>query len=339
MRRIGTIIAGFAAVGAMALAGCTPSGEVAAPASTDSESGTAATEPDTSGSEKTIALVAKVSGNAFWEAVHAGAAQAGIDEGVEVTFTGPTDESQIDKQADLLMTAINKGASAVAIAALDEQAISGALTEAQNKGVPVVAFDGVLESDIPVATVATDNYAAAQEAAKHMVELTGGKGKVAVISHSQTASSAIDRSQGFIDYIKENAPDIEMLETQYCNSDQKMAQDKANAILLANPDLAGMYGTNDHCAVGAAAEIEAQGKADSITTIGFDSGSQQIDYIKRGIIAGSITQDPYQMGYSTVTTALDALDGGTPEKMVDSGFHFYNKDNIDDEEIARCLYE
>jgi ribose transport system substrate-binding protein len=271
--------------------------------------------------------------------VHAGADAAGKDLGVEISFTGPTDESQIDKQADLFSSAINKGASAVAIAALDENAISGGLSEAKAKGVPVVAFDGKLSSDVPVATVATNNYAAAEEAAKHMVKLTGGKGKVAVISHSQTASSGIDRANGFIDYIKKNAPAIELLETQYCNSDQKMAQDKANAIFLANPDLVGLYGTNDHCAVGAAAEAEAQGKSGDITLIGFDSGSQQIDYIKRGVMAGAITQDPYQMGYSTVEIALKSLNKETVDKEIDSGFHFYDKSNITKEEIARCLYE
>jgi ribose transport system substrate-binding protein len=317
-------------IAALALSGCATSDEVNNAGNQDSAGA--------SDGPISITLVAKVSGNAFWEAVNTGATAAGEELGVEVSFTGPTDESQIDKQADLFTTAINRGASAVAIAALDEEAITTALNDAKSKNIPVVAFDGELESDVPVATVATDNYAAGAEAARHMIEAIGGKGKVAVISHSQTASSGIDRANGFIEYVQENAPDIELLETQYCNSDQKMAQDKANAILLANPDLAGMYGTNDHCAVGAAAELETQNRTDTVTLIGFDSGSQQIDYIRQGVMAGAITQDPWQMGFSTVEIALAAINGETVEKNVDSGFHFYNKDNIDDEEIARCLY-
>lgn len=172
-----------------------------------------------------------------------------------------------------------------------------------------------------------------------MVELLGGEGKVAVIAHSQTASSAVDRTNGFIDYITENAPGIEILETQYCNSDQKLAQDKASAILLANPDLAGLYGTNDHCAVGAAAELESQNRQGDVTLIGFDSGSQQIDFIKRGVMAGAITQDPYEMGYLTVEVALKAINGESVDAEIDSGFHFYNAENIDDDDISRLLYE
>ena len=45
------------------------------------------------------------------------------------------------------------------------------------------------------------------------------------------------------------------------------------------------------------------------------------------------------MGYETVKAAVAAIEGEELEPVVDSGFYWYDKDNIDDEEIAAVLYE
>ena len=61
------------------------------------------------------------------------------------------------------------------------------MDQAKAQNIPVIAFDSGVESDIPLTTAATDNKAAAAEAAKHMSELIGGKGKVAIVVHDQTS--------------------------------------------------------------------------------------------------------------------------------------------------------
>src|SRR5690625_4742225 len=86
----------------------------------------------------------------------------------------------------MLQNTVTREPDGLAIAALDSRAAAPSLEEAQAKGIPVVAFDSGVESDIPVSTVATDNAAAAREAGKHMVELVGGEGKVAVVDRKST---------------------------------------------------------------------------------------------------------------------------------------------------------
>src|SRR5690625_7296727 len=93
----------------------------------------------------------------------------------------------------MLQNTVTREPDGLAIAALDSRAAAPSLEEAQAKGIPVVAFDSGVESDIPVSTVATDNAAAAREAGKHMVELVGGEGKVAVVAHDQVSQSGTDR--------------------------------------------------------------------------------------------------------------------------------------------------
>ena len=64
------------------------------------------------------------------------------------------------------------------------------------------------------------------------------------------------------------------------------------------------------------------------------------DGIRSGDIAGAITQNPVAMGYMTVEAAVKLMNGedlGT--NFIDSGFAWYNADNMDDPAIAPCLYD
>ena len=56
-------------------------------------------------------------------------------------------------------------------------------------------------------------------------------------------------------------------------------------------------------------------------------------------MAGAITQDPIKMGYETVKAAVAAINGEELEPVIDSGFYWYDKNNIDDENIKAVLYE
>ena len=105
------------------------------------------------------------------------------------------------------------------------------MDQAKAQNIPVIAFDSGVESDMPLTTAATDNKAAAAEAAKHMSELIGGKGKVALVVHDQTSQTGIDRRDGFIEWMKANAPDIELLPVQYGGGDQAKSADIAKSII------------------------------------------------------------------------------------------------------------
>lgn len=291
-----------------------------------------------SGDKPYVALVSKGFQHQFWQAVKQGADDAAAELDVEVTFEGPETETEVEKQLTMLQTALDKGPDALGFAALDSEASIPMMTDASSRGIPVIAFDSGVESDVPVTTVSTDNLAASAEAAKHMAELVGS-GKIAIIAHDQTSQTGQQRVEGFTQYIEENAPDIEIVDTQYAAGDQLKSADAAKVIMQAHPDLKGIYGANEGSAVGVVKAVQETGKAGELTVIGFDSGKAQMDAIRDGLMAGAITQDPIKMGYETVKAAVAAINGEELEPVVDSGFYWYDKNNIDDEDIAAVLYE
>nr|WP_237741608.1 substrate-binding domain-containing protein [Tsukamurella sp. 1534] len=178
-----------------------------------------------------------------------GAQQAAKDLGKTITFEGPDSETEVEQQVQLLQTALDRNPAAIGIAALDSAAVAPLLQQAKDRNIPVIAFDSGVDSDIPVTTASTNNLAAAGEAARHMVEAIGGRGKVGVIAHDQTSKTGVDRRDGFVDWVKKNAPNVQIVDIQY-GGDPAKAADLASTMLEAHPDLAGLYGTNEGAATG-----------------------------------------------------------------------------------------
>jgi ribose transport system substrate-binding protein len=285
-----------------------------------------------------IAIISKGFSQQFWQAVKKGADEAAAKYNVTITFDGPDTESQVDKQVNMLRSALDKNPSAIGFAALDTQASLSLLQEAQGKKIPIIAFDSGVQGDIPVTTAATDNKAAGALAADKLAQIIGGKGEVAVVAHDQTSQTGINRRDGFVNEIKAKYPNIKIDDIQYGNSDVLKSTDVTKAIIQAHPNLKGIYGTNEASAEGIDNAISELGKK-GITVVGFDSGKQQLDAINNGIESGAITQNPIGIGYETVEAAVEALKGKKLPKTIDTGFYWYDKSNMNDSKIKPLLYQ
>lgn len=80
------------------------------------------------------------------------------------------------------------------------------------------------------------------------------------------------------------------------------------------------------------------GKYQDITVVGFDAGSAQKNAVRNGWFLGSVTQDPYTIGYDAVEMCVKAISG---EKVsdIDTGAKWYDAANIDSEYISRLVYD
>jgi len=110
--------------------------------------------------------------------------------------------------------------------------------------------------------------------------------------------------------------------------------------LLNKSDIIGIYGSNEFSAKAIVNVNESLQKLgpDGVCAIGFDSGAVQVQAVRDGILFGSITQDPVQIGYIVVDTAIKAAHGESVSD-VSVPFHFYDASNVDDPQIATCLYQ
>ncbi len=336
-----TLLIGLLLIAALAAGCAAPPAAPAAPAADEAAATeeAPAEEAAAEGDGIYIPVISKGFQHQFWQAVESGAQQAAADLGVEITFEGPETEAMVDRQIEMLQAALAKDPDAICFAALDTQAAIPLLEEANSRGIPIVGFDSGVDSDIPVATAATDNLAAAALAADKMAELIGGSGKVAVLVHDQTSRTGIDRRDGFLNQMEAQYPDIEIVNVDYGAGDQLRSTDIAKAVMQANPDLDGYFGANEGSIIGVLNAVTELGREGEITVIGYDAGAQQMEAIRSGVEAGAITQNPVGIGYKCVEAAVMAINGEEVEEVIDTGFFWYDATNIDSDEIAPLLYE
>lgn len=281
-------------------------------------------------------IIAKGFSHQFWQAVKAGAEAAAERNGVTITFEGPNTEAEIDKQTDILNAAIAKNPQGLGFAALDSQAQIPALQKAADAGIPIVAFDSGVDSDLPLTTCTTDNINAAGAAADKMAEAIGGEGEIAAEIHDQTSATGIGRRDGFVNRIKEKYPNITIVDIKYANDALKAADD-IKATLQAFPNLKGIFASNEGAAIGLAVAMKETGA--KIVGIGYDSGKTQKDAIMDGTLLGSITQNPVGIGECVVDSLAKAIKGEELPKVVDTGYYWYDKTNMADPKVAAVLYD
>jgi ribose transport system substrate-binding protein len=298
-----------------------------------------AQEPFADEDKPYVPIVSKGFQHQFWQAVKLGAEDKAAELNMDVNFIGPASESEVAKQIEMLQAEYDKNPDAVCFAALDSIAANPLLEQMKADGIPVIAFDSGVDSDIPITTAATDNVAAAALAADKMVELAGDTGKVGVIVHDQTSRTGIDRTNGFIDRMTEEYPNIEIIGPQYGAGDQLKSTDLAKAMMQANPEMIGFFGGNEGSAIGVVNAVNELDLAGQLVVIGYDSGIAQINAIRDGLMAGAVQQSPIGIGAKCVEAAALALQGMDVPSNIDTGFLWADASNIDDPDVQAVLYE
>jgi ribose transport system substrate-binding protein len=285
--------------------------------------------------KKRIGVVPKGRAHLFWQSVHAGANKAAGETGVEVEWNGPASETDFNGQLQIVEAMINKRLDAIALAPIDKKAMVSVVERAMRMNIPVVIFDSPVDTEQFVAQVATDNYKAGQIAAERMGEITGGKGKIAIVAGQAGAASTMAREQGFEDTIKSKFPGIRIMDKRYGEAAVERSLTVAENMLTAYPDLDALFASNESSSIGASRALKARGS--KIRLVGFDSGPTLEEDLKSGVIDSLVVQDPFSMGYRAVSIAVRKLKGETPEKIQNLEPHLVTKANLDQPEIRALL--
>lgn len=328
------------ALSVLLLAGCAQNG-----------SGGSQTEGGSSGnggdSEKayTIDVIVKATDSDFWQTMLLGAEKAAADSNgrISVTTYGPPSEKDIDQQISILENVISKRPDGIVIASTSSDASVPGIENAMKQGIPVVLVDNRINTDQFTSFLATDNVKGGALAADMFVEALQAQGKelsgnIGIISSMAGVQVLIDRNTGFLERLKEIAPDIIPLETRYVDADITKALGAAEDILTKNPDVLGFFADNNSTGVGVARAITERNLEGKVPVVAYDADNEEINALKSGAIYALIVQDPFGMGYIGVESVVQAIEGNEVPKEVDTGATAVTMDNYESEEIQLLLY-
>ena len=333
---------------------------------------------ETTGEKMYIPVMAKGFQHQFWQAVAKGSEDAAKDLGVEIYFDGPASETEIDAQVNMVKTELAKNPKAMALAALSTDAVTEILEECAEKNIPVIGFDSGVPGDTTgavKATACTNNENAAAIAADKFNEnetvveamknaTSDNPVIIGCLSQDAVSASVSGRTTGFVNEMakiaetyqpgkvsieghakwekKVDAPAIIIEVAISATTEATSVQTAANSLLGMNP--VAIFCSNEGAvtgflsAVSDGEDLAEGGKYGDIIVAGFDAGAAQKNAVRNGWFYGSVTQDPYQIGYKAVEMAVMAAKGESVSD-VDTGAQWYNAENIDDEMISLLVYD
>ncbi|MCS7225083.1 MAG: ABC transporter substrate-binding protein [Armatimonadetes bacterium] len=285
----------------------------------------------------TIAVVPKSVAFDFWQAVKAGAEKAAKEEGARIIWRGPSDETDIAGQQQILENLITQRVDALVFAACDARAMVPVAQKALKAGIKVITIDSGLDPDVSLCFVATDNIKGARIAAETLARLIGYEGKVGLIPFVPGAATSIEREKGFKEGLKKY-PKVRLVRTLYSQSDVQKAMQVTENMLTAFPDLEGIFAANEPGAVGAARVLKARNLAGKVKLVAFDAAPTEIKALEEGVIQALIVQNPFKMGEEGVKMAIKALRGEKIPRRIDTGVTVVTKSNMHQPQIHRLLY-
>ncbi|MEU7329672.1 ABC transporter substrate-binding protein [Streptomyces parvus] len=172
-------------------------------------------------------------------------------------------QSQLSKQISDIQDMLSQGAQFLIVAPLNSDGLEPALKAAAAKKVPVLTIDRKVNSTACkdyVAFLGSDFVEQGKRAADAMIKVTGGKGKVAILLGASGNNVTTDRTKGFVDQVKAEAPGLEIVAQQTGEFARDRGQQVMEQLIQSKPDITAVYAENDEMGLGALTAIKAAGK-------------------------------------------------------------------------------
>lgn len=255
--------------------------------------------------------------NPFWFPVRDGANAAkeylkNFNTTVDYIVMG--DDLTSDRVVAAMEAAIAKQYDAIAVVPIFD-GTENVINKAVAANIPVFNFiaEGSKKSD-RLAFLGQDAYAAGQLAGQTIEKITGGNGKIGVITGVFGATQHENRMNGALDYLKEKVPGITVV-GKYENKDKaETAYTLTKDMLTANPDLKVVYVTAGG-PFGAAKAIQDMKLTGKVGVVCYDHIPDNLKYIRSGEVVAAIAQDPFGQGFDSCVYLYNYLvTGQKPEK-------------------------
>ncbi len=255
----------------------------------------------------------------FVNAVTAGATDEFTRLGIEVVATTSAGFDAAKQRSDI-ETALAKKPNIILSLPLDPVTSAAAFKEAKAEGVKLVFLSNLpkdYQHPADYAAIVTDDlFQMGKQAADALADAMGGKGTVGWIFHDAAYYVTNQRDNAFKTTIENDYPDISIVAEQGI-SDPARAEEIANAMLLKNPDIGGIYVTWAGPAEGVLAALRANGnKTTKIVTLDL-SEPIALDMVKGGNVAAIVADEAYELGRAMAAAGARALAGeDTPPFVV-----------------------
>ena len=238
----------------------------------------------------------------YWQAAAAGFSKAGERMKVQSSFVGP---NTYDPKAEreVLQEAVQKKPTGILLAVTDPALLKDDIDKAIAAGIPVITLDSDAPGSKRLFFIGTNNYQAGLTGGQRLAQELKGKGNVVVFTMPEQRNMQ-DRLRGYRDAL-ERQSGIKVTRVVDIQGDPRIAFDTTTQIVGKERDKVDAF-----VCLEAQSGKEVAGVLNSYHVTGkvvmaMDTDPETLDWIQKGMIAGTIAQKPYTMAF----VGLQMLDG------------------------------
>jgi ribose transport system substrate-binding protein len=273
-----------------------------------------------------VSMKGPAAGNPYWAAFEEGAKAKGKELGVTVNVVSPPSETDVQAQISQIEDLIAQKVDGIALAPTDPSALAPAVDEAKAAGINVVFVDGAGTNE-GVPFVGTNNLEGGKLGGNFMCKGLEAGSEVAILQGVMSTTNGADRFNGAKEALE--GCGMKIVAAQPADWDRAKAQSVTETILAGNPNIKGIFGSNDNMALGAVEALKAAAKLKDVMVVGYDANPDAANSILAGEMTASVAQAPQKMAALGIQALVDLKAGKEVPLVTDPGTVLVTKENAE----------
>jgi len=278
-----------------------------------------------------IQIIVQSTDEYFWTLFQEGVKAAEEEFGVYAELV-TVSQRNADELREAVEMGVNAGVDGIALQAADSEQTQVIIEGAKEQGILVVTYENenFIIPNTPM--VGTINFSLGSIAGDMAVEATDRSANVAVIINSAGNQGGAENTNSIVQGILDSFSiysTIDINKVYTINADLFEAEKITTSIIENTSEVNTIICFDERSTPGIAQILVDNNKVGDIKLIGYGVRSETLDYIKRGVIYGTVCPNAYQIGYSAVKQLVLSLNGEQISDLLSTDLYTIDASNVE----------
>lgn len=220
---------------------------------------------------------------------------------------------------------ISEGVDVMIINPVNSYAVSRGIALANEAKIPVITIDRESFRGDVASHIGSNNLSGGKLLARYLIATLGSDASVVELEGKADTTASENRGRGFNQVATGK---LSVIVREDVDFEREKGYFVMKRILREEPVIDGVFAHNDESALGALKAVEESGR--NIAVVGYDGTEEALKAVDEGRLAATIKQNPYDMGYMGMETALKTVNGVWVNRKIDIGVYLIDKETLAD---------
>ena len=259
--------------------------------------------------------------NPFFQEMKEGAMERARSGGISLEVTS-ADDSPV-KELHEIRRFIDEEVDVVILNPANSHAVARGVILCNEAKIPVITLDRESIRGDVISHIGSNNLNGGKILARYLVDELGREAEIIELEGRADTTASVNRGRGFNQVAMGN---LNIMMREDAEFEREKGYEIMKRILVEEPIIEGVFAHNDESALGAIKAIKESGR--SIPVVGFDGTAEAIEAIKNGELMATVKQNPYDMGYIGMETAIKVTNKEWVNRKIDIGVYLTTKETL-----------